>query len=504
MTESVAPGSVFAGYLIERVLGAGGMGSVYLARHPRLPRWDALKVLSEMHSGDTEFQARFLREAELAARLEHPNVVAVHDRGVHNGRLWIAMQFVDGIDAAELVRRGAPELSPERVVHIIDGAARGLDEAHRAGVLHRDVKPANIMLESRPGEPDRVFVTDFGIARAAGQTTALTEVGSVLATLAYAAPEQLMGAAVDHRADVYALGCTLYELLTGSKPYPRTSAVAVMQAHLHDPPPRPSAANPALPQAMDGVLARALAKNPDDRYSSCGGLAGAARAALYGSVDTPTQRAPRPSRKRRVRFAAAGLAVAVVVAIAVATVVVLQGNSADPRPATAAPVSSTTTTPATTGATPQSWANYNFVVQAFPEFLPSSPFSTGYQGLRCAALDLENRQVDVNLPAPPLATLICHGNGAPVDYVDVSCRASRAPAYPRPFPQTVLVGEQRWERPSGRGRVILENDTDGKGQPQGLLQIEFESPLRNFCYLAVWGNSSGQDLYDRWWPGAPF
>ncbi|WP_280398114.1 serine/threonine-protein kinase, partial [Nocardia carnea] len=280
MTEP-RPGSVFAGYLIERVLGGGGMGTVYLARHPRLPRYDAIKVLSAEHSADPGYRARFIREAELTARLNHPNIVAVHDRGVEGERLWIAMQYIAGTDAAALVRADI-SADPRRAVGIVVQAARGLDEAHRAGMVHRDIKPANLLVDAAAGRGDRVLVTDFGIGRAASESTALTEEGAVLATLAYAAPEQLRGLRVDHRADVYALGCTLYELLTGGKPFPRPTAAAVINAHLVEPPPRPSAVNPALPPELDIVVAHALAKDPEHRFATCGALAAAAEAALSG------------------------------------------------------------------------------------------------------------------------------------------------------------------------------------------------------------------------------
>ncbi|WP_433194050.1 serine/threonine-protein kinase [Nocardia sp. CA-107356] len=524
MTETLAPGTVFAGYLIERVLGTGGMGTVYLARHPRLPRRDALKVLAQIHSGDNEFRARFIREAELAARLEHPNIVAVHDRGVCDGRLWIAMQFVDGIDAAELIRHDGAELPPERASHIVGSAARGLDAAHRAGLLHRDVKPANILLESRPGEPDRVFVSDFGIARAAGQSTALTSVGSVLATLAYAAPEQLMGGVVDQRADVYALGCTLYELLTRTKPFPRNTAIAVMQAHVQDPPPRATEVNPLLPQAIDRVIARALAKSPDDRYPSCGALADAAAAALDGRAEAATvevrKTEPRlPMRRRRVGIAI-GIAasVVVVVVVVVASAVVLNRNSTR-TVATIATIGSTTSTaapatgpPAVTGTANGrlSWGSHTFIAQAFPELLPASPVESGYQGLRCVARDLDDRRVDVNQPAPAVANLDCNGNRDPVEAIFVGCNSNRSPTNYYAHPDFVALGDERWDRRTGRGRILVfdnitpDNDHLGPNRPQGVLQILFDDPQRNFCSLFVYGGTSGKDLYDRWWRSAPF
>ncbi|MFD4407460.1 protein kinase [Nocardia sp. NPDC058499] len=263
------PGARFAGYRIVRRIGAGGMGIVYLAEHPRLPRQDVLKLLPGDHLADTGFRGRFDREAELAARLRHPNIVTVHDRGVTGGQPWIAMEYVPGTDAAALA--GSPQLGPRRAAHIIDDAARGLDHAHRNGMLHRDVKPANILVTADPDREfgERALLTDFGIARLARDGTDLTRTGDVIATVSYAAPEQFTAGPVDHRADVYALGCTLFVLLTGAKPFPVSSTAAVVNAHLHTPPPAASRRAPGLPQAIDAVLYRALAKNPADRYDSC-------------------------------------------------------------------------------------------------------------------------------------------------------------------------------------------------------------------------------------------
>ncbi|MFD3706111.1 serine/threonine-protein kinase [Nocardia sp. NPDC058658] len=310
------PGAVLAGYRIERRLGGGGMGAVYLAQHPRLPRRDALKVLDARLAVEPTFRARFEREADLAARLRHPNVVQIFDRGVDDDRLWIAMQFVDGLDAAQLLRQGLSVLTPERAVRIVAEAARGLDYAHRQGLLHRDIKPANLLIARADDGTDEVLVTDFGIARSMGETTSLTSAGSVLGTLAYAAPEQLEGHPLDVRTDVYALGGTLYELLTGFVPFQRESAAALISAHLIEPPPRPSAGNPALPIALDAVIARAMAKKPDDRYASCGELADAAVAALTGRpvVSDTAVLLRDPTPPSRTRKVLAGVAAAAVVA----------------------------------------------------------------------------------------------------------------------------------------------------------------------------------------------
>ncbi|WP_433194047.1 serine/threonine-protein kinase [Nocardia sp. CA-107356] len=511
MAGRFVPGTVFAGYVIERVLGSGGMGAVYVAKHPRLPRRDALKVLSDDHSTDAEFRARFIREAELAARLDHPNIVAVHDRGVQDGRLWIAMQFVDGIDAAQLIRRGPAELTPDRALHIIDAAARGLDEAHRVGMLHRDVKPANILLQPRPGQPDRVYVTDFGIARAAIETTALTEVGSVLATLAYAAPEQLMAGQVDHRADVYALGCTLFELLTGQKPFPRTTAVAVMQAHIQDPPPRATAANPALPQAIDDVIARAMAKNPEHRHPSCGALADAAAAAFVPRVAAATLdlRTQGRGRSRRRIALAVGVAASVVV-LGGASAIALIGNSHE-TPSTdaaagssAVAVSSSTTPPTTTvAAGAASWGGHNYMVRVLPDLLPRTPADSGYQGMRCVAVDDKRRPIDVYQAVGASTYLSCNGDRDPLEFLIVQCNSNRTVSRIEAYTDAPVAGDEQWERPSGRGRVIWQDIAGPAGRPAGSLEVEFADGGRNFCQLRVFGGNSGRDLFERWWRNAP-
>lgn len=272
----VSDGTVFAGYTIDRQLGRGGMGSVYLARHPRLPRWTALKLLNQELFSDKEIRARFEREADLVAQLDHPNIVTVFDRGVEDDQLWISMQYIDGIDASSLDPSSLP---PDRALQIIGETAAALDYAHRVGVLHRDVKPANILL-ARSNSQERVYLTDFGIARLRDDSGHLTETGSFTATLAYAAPEQLTGVALDHRADQYSLACTLYTLLTGAAPYESTSPAAVITGHLQAPPPPVSPRRAGLPPNLDAVMARALAKRPADRFTSCEEFVAAAQRAL--------------------------------------------------------------------------------------------------------------------------------------------------------------------------------------------------------------------------------
>ncbi|WP_174189669.1 serine/threonine-protein kinase [Nocardia barduliensis] len=272
----------FAGYLIEGVLGQGGMGTVYLARHPRLPRLVALKLLNRAVSEDEELRRRFELEANVVARLEHPGIVGVYDRGTQDGHLWISMQYIRGTDAARLDPRTT---RPEHVLRIVTDTAHALDYAHSRGVLHRDIKPANILIaEPEAGREARAVLTDFGIARLLDADTKLTATGTFTATLAYAAPEQLSGEPVDHRADQYSLGCTLFTLLAGQPPFPSTNPGQIVAGHLAKPVPRLSDTRPELPRPLDDVIARAMAKHRDERFASCGDFAAAATAALRGEA----------------------------------------------------------------------------------------------------------------------------------------------------------------------------------------------------------------------------
>ena len=277
------PGDVFAGYTIERELGAGGMGEVYLARHPRLPRHDALKVLAAGLGDDPHYRARFEREADVVAALRHPSIVGVHDRGEFDGRLWIALDYVDGHDLTRHV--SADRLPPREVARIIAQIADALDAAARHGLTHRDVKPANILLE----DSGRAQLTDFGIAHPGQESTRLTGTGVALGTVAFAAPEQLQGHGVDSRADQYSLACTAFALLTGTNVYSGGSVAAIALAHVRDPIPAASARAPGwVPPAVDGVLARGLAKDRDHRYRDNRTFA----AALTEAVTAPPRTYP--------------------------------------------------------------------------------------------------------------------------------------------------------------------------------------------------------------------
>jgi serine/threonine protein kinase len=270
----LSEGAQFAGYTVVRLLGAGGMGEVYLVQHPRLPRFEALKVLGGEVSADTGYQQRFNREAELAAGLWHPHIVGVQDRGEFEGRLWIAMDYVDGTDLDALMDRQYPGGMPaEEVVAIVTAVGAALDHAHHRGLLHRDIKPGNIMI-SRPddGSAPRILLCDFGIARPVDDTTGPTLTNMTVGTVPYCAPEQLSGRPLDGRADQYALAATAYFLLTGAKLFPHVNPVAVINAHLTLPAPLLGGLRPDLASA-NAVFVRALAKSPAERFNRCGDFA---------------------------------------------------------------------------------------------------------------------------------------------------------------------------------------------------------------------------------------
>ncbi|MEI7717696.1 MAG: serine/threonine-protein kinase, partial [Mycobacterium sp.] len=316
----LADGQIFAGYTIGRVLGAGGMGEVYLAQHPRLPRQEALKVLGTGVSHDEEYRQRFNQEAEIVATLRHPNIVTIYDRGDFNGQLWIAREFMDGTDASRLLTDKFPKGIPAaEVVRIITPVADALDYAHSRGLLHRDIKPANILLGTPESNDARVMLVDFGVARWIGQSSELTGAEMTVGTVNYAAPEQLTGEKIDGRADQYALAATAYHMLTGTAPFANSNPAVVISKHLSAQPPPISAGHPDLAR-LGPVFAKALAKNPADRFDSCEDFATAMRDAL-GSAGGMMARHRKPevgpSRKRWIAAGAgAVLAAGVIGAVA--------------------------------------------------------------------------------------------------------------------------------------------------------------------------------------------
>jgi serine/threonine protein kinase len=278
MASQTRIGTEVAGFRIESVLGRGGMSVVYVAEQVRLGRKVALKVLTTELAWDEQFRERFVRESHIAATIDHPNIIPIYDAGEADGLLYIAMRFVRGPDLKEILKRG--QLGVGRTIFLLEQVGSALDAAHAHSLVHRDVKPGNILLEE---STDHAYLTDFGVAK---QTTArgLTSTGHFLGTVEYAAPEQIEGGTVDARTDVYALGCVLYECLTGAPPFSQGTEHAVLHAHLVDPPPSVTRIRPDLPQAFDGVIATAMAKIADDRFSSCGELAHAARNAASGAA----------------------------------------------------------------------------------------------------------------------------------------------------------------------------------------------------------------------------
>jgi len=278
-------GSRVAGYLLEEQVGAGGMAVVFRARDERLRRLVALKVLGPALAADEDFRRRFIRESRAAAAVEDPHIIPVHEAGEAGGVLFIAMRYVPGGDVRTLLRRAGP-LPPSQAAAIISPVASALDSAHAAGLVHRDVKPANMLLDVRPGRPDHVYLSDFGLSKGM-LSLGLTGSGHFLGTPGYSAPEQIQGRPVDGRADQYALACTAFELLCGTAVFPRDEVLAVMYAHLSEPPPPLTGRLPGIPAAADAVFARALAKEPADRYASCRAFADA----LHGAFGLPPHHA---------------------------------------------------------------------------------------------------------------------------------------------------------------------------------------------------------------------
>ena len=319
MATELAPGTTFAGYRIESLIGRGAMAEVYRAREDD-SHVVALKLLEGAVAHDERLRRRFLRETELATSLHDPHIVSTLASGEDGGRLFLAMEYVEGPDLRRILREEG-RLDPERAVGLVEQAASALDVAHAAGLVHRDVKPGNILVGSDP-DGEHVYVCDFGLARHVSSVSSLTGERGFVGTIDYVPPEQIEGATVDARADVYSLGCVLYECLAGVRPYDRDSELSVVFAHLNEPPPKLTDVQPDLPAAFDEVVATALAKSPDDRYASCGELAAAARAALRGEV--------LARRRPRRPLLVGALAVMLAAAAAAGALLLTSGSNAAP------------------------------------------------------------------------------------------------------------------------------------------------------------------------------
>ena len=273
-------GTVLSGYRVDELIGRGGMGLVYRATNVALDRIYALKVLAPTLSQDAKFRERFTREMRIAASLHHPNVVGIHYAGEHDGIVFFVMDLVMGTDLRQvLVKHGARE--PARAVELLSQVGSALDAAHGAGLVHRDVKPANILIE-RPDGEGQAYLTDFGLAKRPDTPSDLTATGLVVGTIDYMAPEQITGGRVDACTDIYALGCVFFQMLTGKVPYERENSVATLYAHVHEPPPPLAGPISDTHPAFAAVIGKAMAKDPADRYLSAGDLARAAAAVLTG------------------------------------------------------------------------------------------------------------------------------------------------------------------------------------------------------------------------------
>ena len=266
------PGALFAGYRIEGLIDRGGMGVVYRATDVDLDRTVALKIIAPEHTQNPDAVARFKSEARLAASLEHANIVPIHRGGEFDGVLYLAMRLVPGTNLRKVIDEGP--LPMDRIRRVMTQVADALEAAHAAGLVHRDVKPANIMVTGE-GKSEHIYLTDFGLTKRLGTAGSLTRTGGWVGTPDYVAPEQIQAGKIDGRADVYSLGCVLYEMLTGSVAFPRDNDVAKLWAHVTDPPPPPSLKRPDLVKAFDDVVSRATAKDPDARYQKAGDLAAA-------------------------------------------------------------------------------------------------------------------------------------------------------------------------------------------------------------------------------------
>ncbi|MFL5798295.1 MAG: serine/threonine-protein kinase [Actinomycetota bacterium] len=391
MSSTLSPGTLLRDYRVEAPLGRGGQGIVYVAEHVTLRRRVALKVLPPDLATDLEFRERFLREARLAASLDHANILPVYDAGEADGVLFLAMRLVNGEDLAQLLaREGA--LEPGRTVSVLGRVASALDEAHARGLVHRDVKPSNILLEL----PDRVFLSDFGLGKLTGDAAdvvggdpthpgserVLTRAGYFVGTPHYAAPEQVQGGPVTGRTDEYALAAVLFECLTGRVPFPHDVETATLVAHVTDPPPAPSTVRPSLPAGLDDVVRQGMSKRPEDRFATCRELVDAARRVVGGvapftpppptmpgrpappspppagpsvpagaGAGTPAAFAPTP--RRGLRPWMVGGIIGLVVALAGGTIFALSGGGGHPQPTsnptTVAPSTEAPSTSASSG-----------------------------------------------------------------------------------------------------------------------------------------------------------
>jgi serine/threonine-protein kinase len=336
----IGPGSRVAGYVIEAQVGAGGMAVVFRAKDAVLGRMTALKVLAPRLAADAEFRARFLRESRAIATVDQPHILTVYAAGEADGVLYIATRFVPGGDLAGLMRRAGGRLDPSRAIALIAQVASALDAAHAAGLVHRDVKPANVLIDYLPNGKEHAYLSDFGLSKAASSDSGLTAPGMFMGTPDYCPPEQITGRyPVTDRSDQYSLACVAFSLLAGRVPFARRDTIAVLYAHANEPVPSVTAIRGDLPAAADAVLARGMAKDPAERYASCSDFAIALVGAVAPAPDAPGRPADRPHRPRRGKTVIIGgtAAGAVVIASVVALALAHSGHSASSTQAGVSP-----------------------------------------------------------------------------------------------------------------------------------------------------------------------
>jgi hypothetical protein len=365
-------GTTLGGYRIDGVAGRGAMGVVYRAWDPSLDRPVALKLLPPSLSDDDAFRQRFLRETRLAAAIDHPNIIPIYEAGDDGGVLFLVMRLVDGVDLDRRLSDGPLDVA--QTVALLGPVARALDAAHMRGLVHRDVKPANILVGDDPSGTPSVYLTDFGLTKQRASQSGLTRTGSFLGTVEYMAPEQIDGRPVDGATDQYALAATAFRCLTGHVPFERDTPIAMAMAHLKEPPPRVTQIRAGIPPAVDEVIARGMAKDSADRFATC--------REMIGALERAGSRAPREAiagpwltRPRQ------AIVVAVVLILAIGGLVAASGAlspSVTLAPSVAAVVPSATASPT---AAPSSTAYPTGAEQSLLDTLPADLQKTCVRGL---------------------------------------------------------------------------------------------------------------------------
>jgi serine/threonine-protein kinase len=491
-------GETFVDYRILRLLGSGGMGEVYLVQHPRLPRHDALKVLRPDVCIDTSFRERFIREADLAAGLRHPHIVGIHDRGEHDGQLWIAMDYIDGTDAAQLMQQRYPAGMPaELAIPIITAVASALDYAHKKGLLHRDVKPANIIVADSDSDDRRTFLADFGIARSLDDTSGITTTNMTVGTVAYAAPEQLMGEHLDGRADQYALAATAYHLLSGGQVFPHSNPAVVISRHLNTTPPTLGDRRPDCAY-FDDVLQTALAKEPEDRFPSCEAFARAlvdesprreaasasatTQAAPHArrSAHTSEERSPaKPATRSRRAWVVTGSVAAIILVIGVIALAWRPWDSQQ---------SNSASTTSTTGATPTNAPTPMPPTQAAPSLAPpaSTPLPTNDPALTGPAEGSDCAHAQVNV-------VTTSSSGTPIRCTSGPGGYSWQPDSGTDSPDPALIGQMGWNKcikqfPQAKcvasaAAIVNSPNTSGPVFPEGTYDVPSTMPFGTYAAI---------------------